>query len=521
MYEPVQTKKLPGREYPAANEDGIASEMANELMEQLDRLYKDKKMLRQIHTKMHGCVKAVFTIEPGLPETLKAGVFSKQVSYHAWVRLSNASTNPKADRKKDVRGFAIKLMGVPGEKILNQEHLQLTQDFLLMNTETFFSRNVGEFRHLLAAATSPNKLKLLVYALNPAHWATLKRFSGSNMACSNPLELKYWSTQPYQFGKTDVAVKYFLRPSPDNKLVVENETDYDYLRINLAQTLYYNEAKFDFFVQFQTDPDTMPIEDPTVPWESEFIKVAALTIPAQSFDSKAQMDFGDSLSFNSWHALPEHRPLGSFNRVRKRIYEVLSKYRHDKNGLPVFEPQDSTDFLHDTHHTRMEHIDIPVPEKGVIKVSAAVLVNCDKETAFKFIESGDELTTWLKKFGPISPEKFVEIIKGPYSSVGAKRKVIFDNGDNLQEELISYNPYANYAYRASKFSNFLKHFTDAAYGQMWFDRVEDKTRITWAYSYSYKNIFGRMLLILFCMMFKKYMQHSLNNAKGQIENGDV
>ena len=152
--------KLPGHEYITADEDAIGSQMVNELEAQVSRIYKDKKMLRQIHTKMHGCVKAEFIIEPGLPHNLKVGIFNEAKHYHAWVRFSNANTQPQHDKKKDVRGVAIKLMNVPGEKILNDEHLQKTQDFLLMSSETFFSRNVKEFSKLLKAATAKNKLKL-------------------------------------------------------------------------------------------------------------------------------------------------------------------------------------------------------------------------------------------------------------------------------------------------------------------------------------------------------------------------
>lgn len=513
--------KLPGREYPAANEDTIAGEMANELMAQLDRLYKDKKMLRQIHTKMHGCVKAAFTIEPNLSENLRVGIFSEQKTYHAWVRMSNASTVPKPDKKKDVRGFAIKLMGVPGEKLLNDQHLQQTQDFLLMNTETFFSKNVNDFRQLLSAATSASKIKMIKYALNPAHWATLKRFSKSNMACRNPLEMRYWSTQPYQFGTLGTAVKYSLVPSPNNILVAENEKDYDYLRINLAQTLYTNEAKFDFLIQFQTNAETMPIEDPTVSWKSDFIKVATLTIPPQSFDSKEQMKFGDSLSFNSWHSLPEHRPLGGFNRVRKRIYETLSKYRHDKNELPVFEPQNSANFLDATLPVKSINVNGLIPSKNIIKRSPSVLINAERETVYQFISSSEKLSTWLKKYGLVSDEKNINIIKGPYSFPGAIREVFFENGDHVQEELLSFNPYANYTYRATKYSNFLNKFTDGGYVTMWFDRVGDQTRATWDYGFTYKNALGKIVLSLFFIMFKKYMQHSLNNAKMIIENSDV
>jgi len=520
MSDQSTTPKQLGHEYISANEDAIAAKMINEFEAQMDRMYQDKKMLRQIHTKMHGCVKALFTIEPGLPEELKVGLFRTEKTYHAWVRFSNSSTVPKADKKKDIRGIAIKLMGVAGEKILNDQHLENTQDFLLMNTETFFAKNVAELATLLTAVTSASKLKLLGYAINPAHWGILKAAKQSNVFCSNPLELAYWSTQPYQFGKSSSAVKYHLRPSPDNKVIVENTSDYNYLRINLAQTLNNHEANFDFMVQFQNDADKMPIEDPTVPWTSPFVKVATLTILPQVFDSMEQMQFGDNLSFNSWHSLPEHRPLGSFNRVRKRAYEAMSAYRHKRNHLPVFEPQDSPDFLSGLHKAESDPHATPVPVKGIVKSIASVFVDCERETAFNYISSSEKLHNWMKKSGPIKAVKFVEIIEGPYTKVGAKRKVVFQNGDNIQEELIDRNPYANYAYKVTHFSDFLKKLTNIAYGQLWFDRIDEKTRITWVYSYSYKNIFARLFLWLFNhMVFKKFMQRGLNNAKGQLENG--
>jgi hypothetical protein len=34
------------------------------------------------------------------------------------------------------------------------------------------------------------------------------------------------------------------------------------------------------------------------------------------------------LSFTPWHALPEHKPLGSINRLRKVVYERISNTRH-------------------------------------------------------------------------------------------------------------------------------------------------------------------------------------------------
>ncbi len=62
----------------------------------------------------------------------------------------------------------------------------------------------------------------------------------------------------------------------------------------------------------QTDPATMPIEDPTIEWDESkapFITVATVRIPKQTFDSAAQQSFCENLSYTPWHALPADRPV--------------------------------------------------------------------------------------------------------------------------------------------------------------------------------------------------------------------
>jgi hypothetical protein len=520
MSAQVLEKKI-GREYVTADEDSIASQMVKEFEAQVTKMYKDKKMLRQVHTKMHGCVKATFAVEKYLPEDLKVGIFAGEPkNYHAWVRFSNGNTQPQKDKKKDIRGIAIKLLGIPGEKILNDAHFLETQDFLLMSSETFFAKTIKELNTLLAALTSANKIKSLLYFLNPLHLPTLMRIKKSMVACENPLNIPYWSTQPHQFGTVDRAVKYHLRPSPENQIVVENTTDDNYMRYNLAQTLHDNEAKFDFYVQFQTDAEAMPIEDPTVAWTSQYIKLATLTIYAQVFDSNAQMEFGDNLSFNPWHSLPDHRPLGSFNRVRKRVYEVMSKFRHDKNKLSVFEPKDSHLFLSDILvPSGNKTIDQRVPTKGILQTSAEVIVNCSKEKAYKYVSSVKELPNWLLKTGPIYGVINVTTLRGHWENVGDNRRV--DRGDaaSLVEELITVHPYSHYAYQTTDFSDIFKKMTKKTYGQMWFDTVDDQTRLRWVYTFTYKNIFAKLFLMLFIPLFlKKYLQNGLDNAKAYLED---
>ena len=522
--QPHQDLKL-GREYISTDEDVIFQEMVNEMEVQVKRMYAEKKMLRQVHTKMHGCVKGKFVIEPNLEDELKIGVFGGNVEYyHCWIRFSNASTEPKADKKKDIRGIAIKLLGVPGEKLLNTKRNEKTHDFLLMSSETFFSKNVKEFRKLLKAATAKSKIHIVNYLfLNPKHWGLTKRLFGSNIKCDNPLNISYWSTQPYRFGASpDKAVKYFLKPSKDNVIINENVKEHDYLKVNLAQTLNDHVAEFDFYVQFQTDPNEMPIEDPTVAWDSEFIKVATLVIPAQEFDRIEQIKFGENLSFNSWHVLPEHRPLGSFNRARKRAYEAMSKFRHEFNDLPDIEPTDDPNFLSNTHIEKENRIPHEIPDKNVIKKQAQVLVDCSKVIAYEFISSGEELPNWLKKVGKIPSALNAKLLSDSYNKVGDQRIIYFDGGDSVQEELISVNPHSNYSYKASKFTNIIRKFSHHAYSEVWFDNVNDQTRITWNYSYAYKGLFSKLALklILSLISYKKFMQKSLENAKHYIENGD-
>jgi hypothetical protein len=62
--------------------------------------------------------------------------------------------------------------------------------------------------------------------------------------------------------------------------------------------------------------------------------------PSSTADEKdPKKKRSEHLSFSPWHGLVEHEPLGGINRVRRRVYEVISARRHDKNGEPRVEPE--------------------------------------------------------------------------------------------------------------------------------------------------------------------------------------
>lgn len=165
--------------------------------------------------------------------------------------------------------------------------------------------------------------------------------------------------------------------------------------------------------------------------------------------------------------------------------------------------------------------DLSIPKEKILNRRVQLSVECDEATAFEFIASSTELPKWLKKSGKISGAKSVEILEGPYDHVGARRRITFEDDSTAVEELLTNNPVANYSYRINEFSGKINKFTDAAYGQCWFDTIKGETRITWDYTFTYKNLLSRIVLsLILTLSYKKFMRKSLENARTIIEEGN-
>ena len=326
---------------PVGEADGIAKIVAIHLS--VTDPNEKPLVPRGQHMKGHGCVRAKFEIAPDLPAALRHGVFAQPRVFDAYVRFSNGKGWD--DRQGDAHGMAIKLLGVPGEKLLADEKDATTQDFILFDNPVFFIRDVadyvpfmGDFRNLKASGITFGKIVAgLKLFFSPYYMWRLLRITGSKKPDS-PLRITYWSTTPYRLG--DAAVKYRATPDLAGAPPVYQVDSPDKLRLAAVAHLKDHEARFDFFVQVQTDPATMPVEDPTVEWNGPYQKVATLRIPPQQFDTTERKSFGENLSFTPWHSLPDHRPLGGINRARRDIYLAISKQRHELNGVPRREPTD-------------------------------------------------------------------------------------------------------------------------------------------------------------------------------------
>jgi hypothetical protein len=296
------------------------------------------KATRDAHPKAHGCVKANFHVNENLPQDLQSNVFVPGKTYKSWIRYSNGKE--QNDNAGDGRGMAVKLTGVSGEKIQDDE--RNTQDFLMINHNVFFIRNNADYVDFFQAAAKGSPMKFFFPGANPANWRLRELNIGRKIqgkTVGSPLETPYWSMVPYLHGSR--AMKYMVKPCSSAITYQPNKKNPDYLRNALSETLSTRSACFEFLVQFQGNPTTMPVEDPTVEWDeavSAPIKVATIEIPAQKFENAKQMEFCENISMNPWHSVVEHRPLGGISRARQTVYNTISKLRHDLNKEARLEP---------------------------------------------------------------------------------------------------------------------------------------------------------------------------------------
>jgi hypothetical protein len=237
--------------------------------------------------------------------------------------------------------MAIKLIGVKGKKATEDLDDGETQDFVLVDNVVFFAKNVESFFDFLKAQAATDR-KAAFDVLGSNHPEEFKLFrAATSKFQGNPLRKEYWSTTPYKLGPG--AVKYTASPS-DRELDATKAagTMKDYLREAMVERLPKGKdpVVYHFLVHRQSDPMREPIEDPTVEWKTAAVEVATITIEPQGFSSTEQLEFCENLTFNPWHALEEHRPLGGINRARNPVYQMSTKLRHDTPTVDGKKPSD-------------------------------------------------------------------------------------------------------------------------------------------------------------------------------------
>lgn len=308
------------------------------------RTYAGATAERAGNTKTYGVVHGHFEVAADLPASVRHGVFAEPGTFQVWVRFAGPGPlSPPDMRDNGVLSIGVKLMGVDGVKLLDDE--QHTQDFTGISAPTFTTPDVVENAKLQARLLQGLPA---FYFLDPRDSHVLDGIMQGlySRAHTSPLEVGYDSCVPYLLGP-DQAMRYQLQPVSSQRTPIPKWPGANYLRDAMQATLAQHGVEFDFRVQLQTDAHRMPVENASVMWPERLsppITVARLRLPAQHFDTPEQHAFARSLSFQPWHAIAEHRPLGSQNRARRRIYDELSRLRQSMNGDPRLEPDGSEQF---------------------------------------------------------------------------------------------------------------------------------------------------------------------------------
>jgi hypothetical protein len=327
------------------DEDEIAGGITATMAEFTRRTYANALPAQRAgNTKTHGVLRAEFEILPDLPAPLSHGLFATPATYRAWIRFAGPGPLAPPDIKDNgLLSIGIKVCGVGGAKLLDDEHA--TQDFTGISSPTFTTPNIIEnlqLQHHILRGTP------IFYFLGPRHSHLLDGIMQGLYTKTqlNPLDERYWSCAAYLLGAGQ-AMHYSVVPRHRGHTKFPRHPSDNYLREAMAERLKESDAEFDFCVQRQTDPHRMPVEHDGVEWperRSPFVPVARLRIPRQRFDTADQMAFAHNLTYNPWHCLPEHRPLGNQNRARRYIYRELATVRQSMNGTPHIEPTGNETF---------------------------------------------------------------------------------------------------------------------------------------------------------------------------------
>lgn len=343
-------------EQPKAGEAEDIEKIVKSLKKNNERAYKKfKHGLRDAHAKSHAILRGELIVNPDLPEVLAQGMFAEARSYPVIARISTTSGVLRSDRNRGVRGLGIKAIGVHGERAMHdpKDDPNVTQDFVLVTHEEFLFADAHAYRTLgMLSAT------LLARLSDGALWVGSELLSAlrkvglplpANLAVfiapNRPiLGETFFSSAPIRYGKYVVRFKY--EPTSPEVKALSDQTlprnpGQDEHRDLIMAFFEKNSAEYTLSVQLCTDELTMPIEDATKHWDSPYLPVAKVIWPQQNPYSAVRRAYGDDvLSFNSWRGLEAHRPLGSINRLKLKVYEASSDFRHQVNNIERHEPSD-------------------------------------------------------------------------------------------------------------------------------------------------------------------------------------
>jgi hypothetical protein len=320
------------------------------------------RAVRGAHAKTYGLAKAEVEVLDDVPAAYAQGIYANPGRHGALIRFSSASGHLGPDAVLGTGlGFAIKIFGVDGTKLVDDEPGSPTFDLVLKNNPIFIANTA---RHYLLLQDIVNDVpeylargkagfhELLTDFLTgrgrfeQSDWAWDELFAFVRLAQTpvrNPLLSTYWTMAAVRHG--DYVAKVRVAPAAASAAQaihpeLDLESGPDVFGPALVDELQARAFDFDLQVQLCTDLDKMPVNDVTVEWPeqlSPFVTVGRVHLPRQDVSGPENFEKDDALAFNQWRVTAEHRPLGEIMDVR-RIYSASAKVRRELNHQPQTEP---------------------------------------------------------------------------------------------------------------------------------------------------------------------------------------
>ena len=187
----------------------------------------------------------------------------RRASIEALARLSNASAAVQPNAKPDIRGFAVKVLGVAGAAALGGA--AEAQDFLFVNQTSFGARDSDEFVDLVADSRRGLPAVALGLIRRNGLVGGLKRLKRLAATVGRPFSgfagETFDTLAPFTVGPYAARARLTpVKPAPAG-----GKDFADDMRDRLAAgPLVYAMA-----LQFFVDEGSTPIEDPTVAWPED------------------------------------------------------------------------------------------------------------------------------------------------------------------------------------------------------------------------------------------------------------
>ncbi|PRP79155.1 hypothetical protein PROFUN_13105 [Planoprotostelium fungivorum] len=328
-------------EPPVAHEEAKIDEIVQVMNKIVQRhLHKHRHAFRGTHVKTQGIVKGSLRVSDDLPDHLSQGLFATPKTYDVILRYASEPIHIDDDRNRAPRGLGMKVFDVTGRHLHPSGNETRTHDFAFNSAPTLELTD-------LPTALDIFKLRETHYD-NPTELRAALALRSDRVKQSAPytsplmhvLSLTFFSQSAFRYGDNVVKFGLFSSSQRQREVSLKEIRSAEDISESLREYFRNDSAHYDLKVQMIENIAEQPVEDASAMWNWQkypWQTVATLELPSgqDSFSPQRRTFWEDKMKLNVWHGLEEHKPLGSINRLRKRVYEMSSQFREENNATPI------------------------------------------------------------------------------------------------------------------------------------------------------------------------------------------